>query len=167
MSSRLSLRNAVVALLLVSTACGGSEVSESSGDLKASRTPAPSYVLQTTATYSSSPTWATGFPIDSTYNVYFAFDLPGTLTGSHTATVFVYAADGSLYQKNVVSFAAGTTAAAGQQQAQKTSTGYRVWTSLPVAGTFIQTYNMAGAWSAQAFLDSASTANASASFSLQ
>ena len=44
--------------------------------------------------------------------------------------------------------------------------GYRVWTSMQVAGTIIQQYSLTGPWSAQVTLDNATTPAASAAFTL-
>jgi hypothetical protein len=73
---------------------------------------------------------------------------------------------GSAYQRFDVNFATDVTAGAAEQQTEKTSTGCRVWVSMPVAGTTIQQYNLTGPWSASFYLDGSGAANASAGFSL-
>lgn len=124
------------------------------------------YALKTTDARSASPVWKTSFPIYSTYDVFFALEITGSLSGHHTETVFVNMPGGSTYQRFDVAFATDVAANPGEQQAEKTATGWRVWVSMPVAGTMIDSMGLAGTWSATAYLDGASTANASAQFEL-
>ena len=164
------MRTTLLTALLSLAACGtGSETDLDVEALKRGRTTstAPTYAQRTTDALSSSPTWMTSFSISSTGSVYFATDINGTMSGSHQLVVFINMPDGSAYQRIDVSFATDATAGAGQQQAERTSTGWRVWTAIPIAGTTIQTANITGQWAAQAWVDSASAANASTSFNLQ
>lgn len=127
-----------------------------------------SYALKTTDAYvaGAAPGWKSSFPIYSTYDVYFATEIPGPMAGHHTLTVFVMMPGGSAYQRFDVPFATDLVANPGEQQAEATSTGWRVVVSMPVAGTMIQQANLAGAWSAEVWIDSASAANARTSFNL-
>ena len=111
--------------------------------------------------------WKTAFPIHTTWDVYLATDIGGALPGHHTERVVVWMPSGPAYQVLTVSFATDVPAAAGEQQAQRIPSGWRVWTSFPVAGTTIEEFGLAGTWSAGVFIDSATTANASMTFSLQ
>jgi hypothetical protein len=168
----------LTALLLV-TACGietdPAVVSTSSEDLKAASSgsskksqppPAPTYTLRTSSAEGSSPVFATSFAIFSTGDVDFAFDIDGTCSGHHTGTLDVFMPSGFAYQAFNVPFATDVAAGADEYQAVRTASGWRVWVSLPVAGTAIETSNIAGAWSAQMWLDAAQVPTASASFSL-
>ncbi|MFZ5471631.1 MAG: hypothetical protein ACOZIN_19570 [Myxococcota bacterium] len=141
----------------------GSEALRPAGGSKTSS----SYALRTTAQKSTKPTWQSSFPINSTYDVHFAFEVPSSVKGHHVATVFVFMPNLSTYQRFDLPFATDVAASSGEQQAQKLSTGYRVWASMPVAGTIIEQYSLTGDWRADAYLDGASTVAAKASFSLQ
>ena len=128
--------------------------------------PAVTYALNTTDAYGTAPTFSSSFVINQTYDLFFAVDVNGALAGHHSASVFVNLPGGSAYQRLDVAFATDVAAGAGEQQAEKTATGYRVWVSMPVAGTVIEQYQLTGPWTASAFIDAGSTAAASASFSL-
>lgn len=129
-------------------------------------TTSSSYTLRTTSQMSTKPSWKSSFAISSTYTVYLAFDLPRSVRGHHQLTLFVLMPDGGLYQRFDIAFA---TEGAGpsEQLAQKTTTGYRVWAELPVAGTMIDQYHIAGAWRADAHLDGAGAPTAAATFMLE
>jgi hypothetical protein len=162
----------ILAILSLTLAgCGGeldtgeeeNIVDQTSGPaLKAmgSRQPKPaatSYLVQTTdaRTSDATPTWKSSFPISSTYTIYFAADIVG-VTGHHTATFDVSMPGGLAYQRINVPFAAGATAAAGEQSAEKLKTGYRVWASIPVAGTLIDSSRLTGTWKIDLKVDSVS-----------
>jgi hypothetical protein len=113
---------------------------------------------------SQNGTFATSFPIISTNDVFFAFDMPSTKSGSHKARFEVYMPSGSPYQVFDVAFAAGTAPAVGEISADVISGGYRVWADLLVAATMIQQMNLSGTWSVKVFLDG--TQVASSSFAL-
>lgn len=104
--------------------------------------------------------FVTTFSVYSTYDVYFALDLPSSKKGSHLARYEVRSPNGLVYQVNEVQVAAGIAPSSGQVSADIISGGYRVWSSLPVAGTMIQQLNMTGRWSVKAFLDGAQVASA-------
>jgi hypothetical protein len=126
------------------------------------------YVLKTTdaRVVGVTPTFNTSYVIGSTANLYLATDLPSTVKGHHTLTLFVYMPGQSVYQRFDVSFSTDVTPYAGEQKAEKLSTGYRVWVTLPVAGTIIEQYSLTGPWTGDVFLDMASVANAKTSFTL-
>jgi len=126
---------------------------------------AKSYALHTTDAVGAA--WLTSFPIHTTWDVHLATDLIGAFSGHHTERVVVWMPSGAAYQALTVSFATDVPAAAGEQQAQRIGSGWRVWTSFPVAGTTIEEFNLAGPWSAGVWVDSATAANASVTFTLQ
>lgn len=166
---------ALVSLTLI--ACGNpiapesEDVSDSSSEaelkaantLKASaqvaRKPAPpppapaAWKAQVSAT-ATNPVFKTSFPIATTYDLFVAADIP-KLTGQHVAIYEISSPDGSVYQRTEVPFSTGT------------ATTYRVWTSMPVAGTWIQMFAMTGTWTVRVFLDSETVSRASQTFSLQ
>src|SRR6185436_8802086 len=100
--------------------------------------------------------WMTSYPIGSTYEVYFATVVPGTLAGHNTETLDVFVPGGTAWQRFTFSFATTVMAGAGEQQAQKITGGYLVWASMPVAGTDIDSYGLTGSWSAVAYVNGAS-----------
>lgn len=115
-----------------------------------------SYATRTTDAYQAGvePTWKSSFGIMDTYTVEIANEVPSTVSGSHTLNVYLYSPSGSMYQSFSIPFAAGTTAGAGEQQAEVTSTGgYRVWASLPVKGSSIDVYYLSGTWKAETWVD--------------
>ena len=128
-----------------------------------------STALRSTADASMSAScasWSTSFPIFTTSAVYFAFDIKAT-SGHHTEKLYLYDERGMLYQEIQVAFAAGVTPYTNEQAGEALGGGvYRVWASLPVAGTAIDTGMMSGTWSGQAYLDSATKASATESFDL-
>lgn len=162
---------ATASLALSMFACGpGPETGVEGSESDSLKTAAqPSYQLRATtaAVTSTSPVWGSTFVISSTTNLNLATDFSGLASGHHKASLFFYAPDTSLYQRNNVAFAVGVAPAAGEVSAQKTATGYRIWTSLPVAGTNIDMYSMTGVWSGQTWIDAAASANAKLSFTLQ
>lgn len=161
------MKTTLLPALLTLAACGAGLDTDLDELKRASATTSPTYALRTTDQLASSPTWKTSYTISSTGEVDFATDINGVMAGHHQLTVFINMPDGFSYQRIDVSFATDVVAAVGEQQAQKTSTGWRVWAAMPVAGTLIQSANLAGTWSAQTWVDSASAANASTSFTLQ
>lgn len=135
---------------------------------KAKRATTASYATLTTDAHDVSvePTWKTSFAILDTWGVQIASAVPATLTGSHSLNVYVYSPSGALYQSFSIPFAAGTTAGAGEQQAESTASGFRIWAELPVKGTFIDSYNMIGNWRAESWIDGVGPSS-SAGFQLQ
>lgn len=172
--NRTALQTAAFAFVAVLAACGPvdqAELGSAQSELKAAaptarRTTAPSYGLLTTDAKSAAPSWKTSYSIASTYTVYFATEI-ANLSGHHTESVFVNLPGGQAYTRYDVSFATDVAAAAGEVQAEKTATGYRLWVAMPVAGTDIQNYNLSGPWTASVYLDTASVPAATAGFSMQ
>jgi hypothetical protein len=157
------------ALLLALAACGPQFDQDVDG-LKAPRTTttkAPTYGLKLTdARFDGlEPSFKTSFVINSTYEVLFATEIVGTLSGRHTQTLFVSMPGGSAYQRFDVAFVTDVAPALGEQQAEKTATGWRVWVSLPVAGTIIEQYALTGGWTAQVNVDG--ILKSTSSFNLQ
>ncbi len=142
--------------------------SSSSKKTKKTVTAPLTYSVATASGYApdADPTWASEFRIYSTYNVYFAIDLPASATGRHALALEARMPNGLVYQRWEVAFATDVAAAPGELQAEVTSTGWRVWVSMPVAGTMIQHSNLAGTWTSDAFLDGASTPGATSRFVL-
>jgi hypothetical protein len=106
------------------------------------------------------PAWKSSFDIYSTYELMFATEVPASLTGKHTLTVFVKMPGEMDYQRFDVTFVTDGEAGAGEQKAELTATGYRVWVGMPVAGTMIDQYALAGDWTADAHVDGVSKATA-------
>jgi hypothetical protein len=159
--------------LFVLAACGGNSLETGSEDeLKGAKgsgsTAAPTYALKATDAHTAgtNPIWKTSYPISSTYEVQLATEVTGTLPGHHLASVFVFTPGGASFIRYDVSFATDVAANAGEQQAERTATGWRVWVSLPVAGTMISTSNLSGTWSAETWVDAATAASAKTTFGL-
>lgn len=171
---------AATALALLSlTACGADFESGAPDELKSNLKTNNTKHSKTTTTQATwatlttdahtagvEPTWKTSFAIVDTFSVEIASELPATTTGHHSLNVYVYSPSGALYQSFSIPFAAGTAAGAGEQQAESTASGFRVWASLPVKGTFIDSYNMTGSWRAESWVDGTGP-NSSAGFQLQ
>ncbi|HVE86086.1 MAG TPA: hypothetical protein VND93_24685 [Myxococcales bacterium] len=119
------------------------------------------------ATDAQATAWKTSFSILDTPELYFALDVGSNTPGHHVERLVLTMPSGSAYQVLYVAFAVNVAAAAGEQQAERTSAGWRVWASIPVAGTTIQEFNITGRWSVGASVDSATVANASMTLTLQ
>jgi hypothetical protein len=166
---------ALVSLTLI--ACGNpvapaaedlSDSDSSQAELKASRaskTPAKkskgpaaatepaAYAVQASDS-ATAPVFKTTFDIATTYDVFVAFDIPVTLAGQHVA-VFEISSPSGIYQRTEVPFSTGT------------ATKYRVWSSMPVAGTWIEQYAMTGAWTVKVFMDAETAPRATQTITLQ
>lgn len=168
----MNLRSAAAALAtLTCLGCGFEAVPEveapAGGDSQAEalRQKGPSSISMRVRTADSqSGSFGTTFSINATYDLFFAFDLPSSKSGSHRAVFEVFLPGGSPYQRTEVAFAAGQAAVEGEVQAELISGGYRVWSSMPVAGTMIQQSALTGKWKVQVLLDGALVA--SSTFSL-
>ncbi len=154
-----TLLAALVSLTLV--ACGSPMVpaaedlsATSQAELKAARPAAAVWQVQVSAT-STNPIFKTSFVIATTYDLFMAFDLPVALAGQHLAAFEITSPGGTVFQRTEVPFSTGT------------STHYRVWTSMPVAGTWIQQFSMTGTWSVRVFLDAEQVSRATQTFLLQ
>ncbi|GEM_PF-2802793 len=101
----------------------------------------------------TNPTFASSFAILETYDLFFAFDVPASLPGYHSAAFEVVSPDGSVYQRTEVAFSTGAST--------------RVWSSMPVVGTWIQQFQMSGEWKVIVFLDAEQVSRASKTFVLQ
>jgi hypothetical protein len=160
---------ALAAVLLLG--CGPDAAVESADSLKR---PPPrkssdtTCALRTTDAFDPAvaPTWRTGFSVYSTYTLYFATEFTGGVAGHHVESVTLIAPGSMVFQRLDVAFAIGVAATGAEQQAQQTSTGFRVWTSIPVAGTAIQQQSLVGTWSGEVRVDGASAPSAHASFGL-
>jgi hypothetical protein len=118
------------------------------------QTRAGSTIAMRVRTSASQPgPFATSFSINATYDLFFAFDFPSTKSGSHVAAFEVFTPGGALYQRTDVAFAAGQAAVGNEVQADLISGGFRVWASMPLAGTMIQQSAMTGKWSTKVLLD--------------
>lgn len=122
--------------------------------------PAPTYTLRTTDARSADPVWKTSYSVNSTYELYFALDVIGTIVGTSTLQLEIVMPGGLPYQVLLDTF----TAASGEP----IDGGIRIWKSIPVAGTMIQQFAIYGEWSATAFVQEsdASMHTASTSFTL-
>ena len=149
---------ALLSLLAVTAACGqpiedelGSPAAQLTAEAKGATTRAPAYALDVGSAQDGK--WATSFPISSTRNLYFALDAQGLPNGHHTVAFEVRMPDGSAFARYDVAVAVGVAAGPGEQQAQVVKGGVRVWLSMPVAGTIIDQYTIAGSWAANAGVD--------------
>jgi hypothetical protein len=123
------------------------------------------YALRTSSS-AGSTVWTSAFPLSSTYDVHLALDFPSTVTGHHRATLELRTPYGDVYQRIDVAFATDVAAGAGELQAQAISGGWRLWFRLPVAGTFIDQYQLTGSWSGTAFYDAGASSVATNTFSI-
>ena len=176
-----------LALFLAATslvACGGSptepddSTTTASQELvrKSTRTVAPAPVVAPAVTFAVDVTNTAGvvtpgapaptYVILNTNTVYFATEINGTFSGHHLASVYALMPSGAAYQRIDLSFATDVAAAVGEQQAEKTATGWRVWSSMPCAGTVIEQTHLTGVWTSELWMDSASTATARSNFTL-
>ena len=103
--------------------------------------------------------FATSFSINATRDLFFAFDMPSTKTGSHVAAYEIFTPGGAVYQRNEVLFAAGQAAVGAEVQAEVISGGFRTWSSIPVAATVIQQLAMTGTWAVKVQLDGVQVAS--------
>lgn len=122
--------------------------------------PSPSYTLRTTDARTPDPVWKTSYSVDSTYEVYFALDVVGTIVGTSALQLEIVMPSGFPYQAFVDTF----TASSGEP----ITGGIRIWKSIPVAGTLIQLAALYGEWSATAYVQESdgSMHTASTSFTL-
>ena len=101
------------------------------------------------------PVWKNAFVVADTYFVEIATEIPASLTGHHTLHVYLREPTaGNVYQRFDVAFAAGTAANPDEVEAEVTASGFRVWVSLPVKGTFIDSFSLMGTWSVESWIDS-------------
>lgn len=170
----MNLRTLSAALAaLACLACGFEPVSEDraastagTGQIDALKQKGPGSISMRVRTADSqSGAFGTTFSIDATYDVYFAFDLPSSKSGSHRAAFEVFMPGGLPYQRTELPFAAGQAAVSPEVQAELISGGFRVWSSMPVAGTMIQQSALTGRWSVKVWLDGALVA--SSTFTLE
>jgi len=157
--------------LVVAGMVGGVNVPSDATRLKgkirpAEPVPAPVVCEIKTTDIKENPVWKTSFVVSTTRTVYMAVDFASS-RGHRQLTVFVNMPGNMPYQRFDVSFAVGVTPASGEQVAVQVSKGvYRVWVSMPVAGTMIERYNLRGVWDASAHLDGAASPNSSIAFTL-
>ncbi|MHB8876641.1 MAG: hypothetical protein ACYC8T_23345 [Myxococcaceae bacterium] len=152
-------------------ACGADFETATLEELKAAkrpRTTTPSFAVKTTDAHLTgvTPVWKTSFSINATYELYVATEITGTLSGRHVQTTFLYTPEGLPYQRIDVAFATDVAAGPGEQQAERTATGWRVWSPVAVAGTLIESANLTGTWRAEVWVDSATQATAAATMTL-
>ena len=162
---------ALVALTL--TACGnpvapaGEDLSGSTADalfdgtrveVRKVRQPRPPPPLVWTSQISDTATDAifkTSFPISTTHELYFAFDVPVPADYQQVARFVVTSPNGATFQTTQVPFSTGT------------STRYRVWSSMPVAGTWIEQFQIKGTWTLKVYLSDEDAPRAQQTFLLQ
>ncbi len=132
-----------------------SSEAELKGPQKVKRPRAPSTWEAQVSDTATHPVFASTFTILETYDLYFAFDVPSSLPGTHNAAFEIVAPDGSVYQRTDVTFTTGA------------SPHTRVWSSMPVVGTWIQQFSMSGDWQVRVFLDAEQVSRASKTFVLQ
>jgi hypothetical protein len=132
-----------------------------------SAAPVAPFVLAASASIEA-PSFSDSFVIAETTDLHLALDVSASAVGGHNvATVFVDMPGGSAYQRFDVAFATNVVADPGELQAEPTATGYRIWITLPVAGTWIEQYQLSGTWTAEAYVNNSTSANASLAFTLE
>ena len=130
--------------------------------------PSPQMSIRTTDVREEGvePIWSTLFDIEETFDIHFAFEVPSSAAGKHVVALELWMPDGVPYQRIEVEFSAGVPASDQEQQAEPTHSGYRIWASIPVSGTFIQQHELKGDWTAAAFLEGAPSPNVTQVFTL-
>ncbi len=124
-------------------------------DLKAAAAPAAWKVrLSKTQT---KPSFETSFAIATTPDVYGVLDIPSATAtkGQHHAAFEFISPDGVVFQRTEVPFKMGK------------AKSRRLFNAMPIAGTWIQQFQMTGAWKVRVFLDAEAAARATATFTLQ
>lgn len=151
-------------LALTFTACGvpvaelgdAEDPSSAIEELKAARAPAaPAPWKIHTSKTQSNPSFKTKFVIANTPEIFAALDIKSRLTGTHLAAFEFVSPDGVVFQRTEVPFSMGSART------------YRLWNAMPIAGTWIQQFNMTGTWKVRVILDSETNSRATASFVLQ
>ncbi len=149
----------IAALLLVSQfACGGPLAAPPPEQLAVSqaelRSPHVHRATVGVAASSTQPDFKKRFAVAATPDLFIAFDSRSKAGVSHRARFEINGPSGAIYQATEVPFvqSGGTT---------------RVWTWLPVAGTWIEQYSMTGNWEVKVFVDDAADAAATSTFLLQ
>lgn len=94
--------------------------------------------------------WRRHFVLEATSDVHLSVDVMRPSPGPHVAAFEVFAPSGSLYQRFDVPFGAGVAAS---DDVLTVRGGLQVWATLPVAGTWIQQFQMVGGWRVEVFLD--------------
>ena len=94
--------------------------------------------------------WRRAFVLEDTDDVHLSLDVMRPPPGTHVAGFEVYAPSGSLYQRFDVPYGAGV---APSDALVKVRGGVQVWATLPVAGTWIQQFQMTGVWRVEVWLD--------------
>jgi hypothetical protein len=125
-------------LALVLSACGRPEATDDAQALSDEGA-----MVRVSSTGEAPLRFAKHYEIDSTDAVYFVADLAAS-QGTHTAAFEVHDPLGNVYQRTTQPFEIATAHA-------------QVIEVLPVNGTWISQYDMAGQWSCHLFIDDAST----------
>ena len=130
--------------------------------------PITTYVLRTTDAQSSNPVWKTTYSANGTYTLYFALDVSGPVSGSHSYSLFIFMPSGFAYQAILVTYSATSCTALGSPcSVDQTSDGVRIWTEMPVAGTIIEQLQIYGTWTAEAWVDTATSPTATTTFDIE
>jgi hypothetical protein len=130
--------------------------------------PVAPYTLRTTDEPTADPVWKTSYSADTTYDVFFALDVSGDVTGAHSYTLFIFAPGVIPYQAIDVTYTSTscTPVFGSACWVDQTSDGIRVWTSFPVAGTIIEQFSLFGTWTADAYIDAAVSPTATTAFDI-
>jgi hypothetical protein len=147
--------------LAVLTACGvpvappapqALTAGSSEDELKQERDPATlKFTKDGTET---NPTFKKKFVMSHTPDLFIAYDHKGRINGNHKASFELTAPSGALYQYTDVPFAGNAH-------------GVRVWSTLPIAGTWVEQYSMTGTWTVRVYLDDANDPVSTSTFLLQ
>jgi hypothetical protein len=109
--------------------------------------------VQTASTLGTKPKYQSTFNIAATYAVY--LDVSASAgAGNHQVIIDIFDPHGNAWQSDTLTFTGLKKGAS------------LVTDTVPVAGTWIQQYNLTGAWTAQVFLDGASAPSATVTFTL-
>ncbi len=163
---------AVSIACLLAASCGGTESEALDADSIASaeqevRASPAGYELSVAATMARRGRFGESFAIEELDSLHFALDVPD-VPGRHVAQLVVYS-DGDLpYISYEVAYAVRVPARDGERQARRGDRDERrVWVSMPVAGTWIQQFQLTGNWRAEAFVDGGEIGPISTSFTLR
>ena len=127
------------------------------------------YTLRTTDAQSATPEWKSAYSANGTYELYFALDITEDVIGPHLYTLFIFMPGGLPYGYIQSTFTATecTSVFGGTCSVETTSGGIRVWTSMPVAGTMIQQFQLYGTWRADVHIDGSAGPTASTNFEIE
>jgi hypothetical protein len=105
------------------------------------------------------PAWSADYALASTARIEIAADLSGFAAGAHAARIDLLDADGLLFFAFHASF--------DPSSCELVQGSCRIWETLQITGTTIETYQRTGTWKARVVIDSAAAFLAEGSFVLR